>query len=143
MQRQEFGNNVEGEKGIPKSSSMKLVKYLYVEAGERPPAPRDLNVAFKFSDYNKNGLIEMDEIVHLYELIKQGKVNALEEGILFTGPFFAMKKKKLKNDFKRQVSSRDVSVADIVDAIAGRISNYENSEERTNCILIQDPLMGS
>ena len=108
---------------------MKLVKNIYVKAGERTPAPRDLNMAFKISDDNKNGLIELDEFVHLHEFIKQGKVNALGGGLIFTGPFSAMKKKKFKNDFKRHVSSTDVSAADIVDAFAEVKSKHENSEE--------------
>ena len=90
---------------LTKTVFIDLVKELLVEGGAKErdmPSSKDLETAFEMADADKSGLVDEDEFVTLYALIKKGEVKGLSKKSIFSS-----KQSRVKSHFKEKEESKE------------------------------------
>ena len=85
--------------------------------GADAPNDRDLKAAFVVADQNKNGVIELDEFIHLFELIKKKKVVGIGGGVVFSSSKQKSQKQTFKKELQAARESQEMSIADAMNPV--------------------------
>jgi Ca2+-binding EF-hand superfamily protein len=105
---------------------------------DEAPSEKDLNEAFVIADEDKGGTVDCEEFIHLYELIKAGKVHGLyKDGImsLINGDG-ASKKDKLRGSLKVKREERTTIQATVriaEEKKKAHIKDVERTPEVVSC----------
>ena len=100
--RQSFHEKNNGE-DLSKQLFKELTQKLLTDSGRKEvPTAKDLDVAFVTADADKSGTIDEREFLHIFSLVKKGKVNGLGK----KASFFGGGGKKQINSFRKSLEEK-------------------------------------